>query len=469
MGFLGKLAVLAAVIGAFVSSKPVMADPYAPLASGGAGGWLNVTRPITAEDMKGRLVLLDFWTYGCINCIHVVPDLKKLEQKFGDSLLVIGVHSAKFKGEQGNERILSAAKRFGLEHPVINDSDFAIWRQFKVEAWPTLVLLGADGQEISRYEGEGHFKDLDRDISKNISSTVPHEVKVSSLVLKEQTKSMLSFPARIKKYGDLLYVADSGNNRILAVDKSGKIVRKFDGFHNPRGLALGKNNMLYVADTDAHNLVELNMVTGERKVIAGDGTRNNVWASPWDIEFISDDVMLIAMAGTHRIVIYDLADEEYEFYAGNGREDVKDGDLENAELAQPSALTKNADGTVYFADAESSALREIKGDQVKTLIGTGLFDFGFVDGVYPAAKLQHPQGVHAIGNKVYIADTYNNAIRVYDVTSKQLSTIKTSGESLNEPGAIWVDGDVAYIADTNNNRVLNLDLKTGTLSPFKIQ
>jgi sugar lactone lactonase YvrE len=211
------------------------------------------------------------------------------------------------------------------------------------------------------------------------------------------------------------------------------------------------------------------METGEKKILAGDGTRNNVWASPWDVEFITDDVMLIAMAGTHRIVVYDLADEEYEFYAGNGREDVKDGDLENAELAQPSALTKNAEGTIYFADAESSALREIKGGQVKTLIGTGLFDFGLVDGAYPAAKLQHPQGLHAVGDKVYIADTYNNVIRVYDVTTKQLSTIKTSGETLNEPGAIWVDADIAYIVDTNNNRILNLDLKTGSLSPFKIQ
>jgi thiol-disulfide isomerase/thioredoxin len=229
MQFFKKLALCIILAGAFLGLKPALASNIDVLAKGGSGGWLNVTRPLTADDMKGRLVLLDFWTYGCINCIQIIPDLKALENKFGDDLLIIGVHSAKFKGEQGNSRILSAAKRFGLEHPVINDSDFAIWNSFKVKAWPTLILLNEKGVEISRYQGEGHRLDLEKDIQKNIGNVVQGKGRdsVSSLILKEQSKSNLSFPARIKKYGDLFYIADSGNNRIIAINQTGKIIKKF--------------------------------------------------------------------------------------------------------------------------------------------------------------------------------------------------------------------------------------------------
>lgn len=469
MQILRKLSLCVLLIGALMGSKPVLADNFSSLATGGAGGWLNVTRPITEADMKGRLVLLDFWTYGCVNCIQIVPDLKTLEQKFGDDLLVIGVHSAKFKGEQGNARILSAAKRFGLEHPVINDSDFAIWNSFKVQAWPTLVLLGTDGQEISRYEGEGHLKHLDADISKNISTTTKHENSVASLILKEQKKSSLSFPAAIKKYGDLFYIADSGNNRIVAVDKDGKIVKTYDGFHNPRGFAVMNNKTLFVADTGAHSLTAIDIETGKRETLGGDGTRGRIWASPWDVAVTANENLVIAMAGTHRLHIYDVAKKTLDVFAGNGREAVIDGDAISSELAQPSGLSIASDGAVYFADAESSALRVVKGGQVKTLIGTGLFDFGLKDGAYPTAQMQHPQGVFVKGDVVYIADTYNNAIRLYDIQTGQLSTVKNNGETLNEPGAIWVGDDFALVADTNNNRILKMDLKSGTLVVFPIK
>lgn len=469
MNFFGKLSFCVLLMGALVSGRPVLADNFSTLAKGGSGGWLNVTRPLTEADMKGRLVLLDFWTYGCVNCIHVVPDLKKLEQKFGDGLLVIGVHSAKFKGEQANARILSAAKRFGLEHPVINDSDFAVWKDFKVEAWPTLVLLGANGQELSRYEGEGHLKNLDADISKHIGSTTKHETSVASLIAKEQQKSVLSFPARIKKYGDLFYIADGGNNRIISVDKDGKIVKTFDGFHSPRGFAVLGDKTLFVADTGAHSLISVDIETGKRETLGGDGARGRVWASPWDVAVTADGNLVIAMAGTHQLRIYDTAEKTLDIFAGNGREAVTDGDADNAELAQPSGLSIASDGSVYFADAESSALRVVKDGQVKTLIGTGLFDFGLKDGLYPIAQMQHPQGVFVKGDMVYIADTYNNAVRTYDIKTGQLSTLKTSGETLNEPGSVWVGDDFALVADTNNSRILKLDLKSGMLSVFPVK
>ena len=164
-----------------------------------------------------------------------------------------------------------------------------------------------------------------------------------------------------------------------------------------------------------------------------------------------------------------ITNNTLETFAGNGREAITDADAANAELAQPSGLSIAADGSVYFVDAESSALRVVKGGKVKTLIGTGLFDFGLVDGVYPNARMQHPQGLFVKGQKVYIADTYNNVIRTYDIASGQLATIKTSGETLNEPGSIWVGNEYGLIADTNNNRILKMDLKSGVLTVFPIK
>lgn len=473
-----KLSLCLLAIGMLFGAQPASADDLSILAKGGAGGWLNVTHPITEVDMKGRLVLLDFWTYGCVNCMQIVPDLKTLETKFGDPLLIIGVHSAKFKGEQGNARILSAARRFGLQHPVVNDSDFAIWKEFQVEAWPTLILLGTDGQEISRYEGEGHLKELDADIAKHIPATLPYDRPVSSLIAKEQEQTILSFPARIKKYGDLFYIADSGHNRILAVDKDGKIVATYDGFHKPRGFTVMGDKTLVVADTEAHSLISVDLLSvdllsvdlqnGKRTLLGGDGTRGRIWASPWDVEEAGNGNLVIAMAGTHQLQIYDPARTALNLFAGNGRENIKDDDAGNAQLAQPSGLSIASDGAVYFVDAESSSLRVVKDGKVRTLIGTGLFDSGLQDGVYPSARLQHPQGLFVKNNMVYIADTYNNAIRIYDIGSGQLTTIKTSGETLDEPGSIWVGDDFALVADTNHNRILKLDLKSGILSVFPL-
>ena len=111
----------------------------------GGRGWLNTDRPLSIAGLRGKVVLLDFWTYGCVNCMHVIPDLRALEEKYSRQLVVIGVHSAKFENERDTENIRHIVLRYGLEHPVVNDADFRIWRAYTVRAWPTLVLIDADG------------------------------------------------------------------------------------------------------------------------------------------------------------------------------------------------------------------------------------------------------------------------------------------------------------------------------------
>lgn len=479
------------------------ADPQ--LVKGGIGGWLNVEKPLTAADFKGRLVLLDFWTYGCINCMQVIPDLEVLEEKFGENLLIIGVHSAKFSGEQASERILAAAQRFGLKHPVANDADYAIWKAYGVRAWPTLVLLDEDGKEISRYEGEGHGDALSADIANALGKSVSNGVKSAQplpvIAKTEKDKSLLWFPARLIRgtgvsVQSLYFITDTGHNQIVAFDRSGKIQHRIGsgkaelkdgafqtaGFNQPRGLA-NLGDKLYVADTGNHAIREIDFKTGMVKTLAGTGQRGydrsvknepavkTQLASPWDIAFIPDarqTRLAIAMAGLHQIWVYDVLDETISVLAGTGREDIKDGAVSEADLAQPSGLEINSAAEIFFVDAESSALRRLNQQDVKTFIGTGLFDFGFKDGTYPQAQLQHPQGLAVKNQHIYVADTYNNAIRKYDIESGELSTLSLGKTTLNEPSDMLIEDNTLWIVDAGHHAVRQFDLVTGKLTDFPL-
>src|SRR5919197_6586675 len=132
----------------------------------GGRGWLNTDGPLSIAALRGKVVLLDFWTYGCVNCMHVIPDLRALEEKYSRQLVVIGVHSAKFENERDTENIRHIILRYGLEHPVVNDADFRIWRAYAVRAWPTLALIDTDGYLVGELSGEGHYDVLDRAISQ---------------------------------------------------------------------------------------------------------------------------------------------------------------------------------------------------------------------------------------------------------------------------------------------------------------
>src|SRR5688572_24857106 len=139
----------------------------APEITGGRG-WLNTDKPLSLAALKGKVVLLDFWTYGCINCIHIIPDLKKLEAKYPNQLVVIGVHSAKFENEKETENIRRIILRYELEHPVVNDADFRIWNAYAVRAWPTQVLIDPAGYVVGYASGEGNYDVIDKAVGELI-------------------------------------------------------------------------------------------------------------------------------------------------------------------------------------------------------------------------------------------------------------------------------------------------------------
>src|SRR5918998_50518 len=135
----------------------------------GHRGWLNTEKPLSLAALRGKVVLLDFWTYGCINCMHIIPDLQRLEEKYARQLVVIGVHSAKFENEKETENIRRIILRYEIEHVVVNDADFKIWEAYAVRAWPTQVLIDTEGYVVGKASGEGHYEVLDEAIGELVA------------------------------------------------------------------------------------------------------------------------------------------------------------------------------------------------------------------------------------------------------------------------------------------------------------
>lgn len=463
--------------------------------------WLNTSRPITAQDLSGRLILLDFWTYCCINCIHVIPKLQQLEQEFGDKLTVIGVHSAKFTNEGERENISKAIIRYGIHHPVVNDKDFRIWRSFKVQAWPTLYLISPTGELIKQFYGEGDLEEM-RSTIKDSIETFNNTINTSPLPIDlEENKALdtvLKFPSKLTLETNVnnapaLFITDSGHNRIVGTRENGEIFMTIgngsagfeDGtfdtarFNQPQGTAY-KDGRLYIADTVNHAIRVADFKTKTVTTLAGTGHRggailklfgkegkDTALASPWDITFYPDDkTLMIANAGTHQLVSLNVETGKIKPYAGNGRESIDDGIFPINSLSQPSGLSVYNDD-LYFVDSETSSLRVADGVYLDTLIGTGLFDFGLVDGKQGTARMQHPLGLSAIDKGVYIADSYNHAVRFYDYKTEKLSTI-VKDIGLNEPNDILLYNEKLLVTDTNNHRILSINPKNSKVEPFDI-
>ncbi|MBZ5536152.1 MAG: redoxin domain-containing protein [Acidobacteriia bacterium] len=478
---------------------------------GGAVAWLNVERPLTLEDLRGKVVLLDFWTYCCINCMHVIPDLKKLEVKYGSDLAVIGVHSAKFQNEKESGNIREAILRYEIEHPVINDANFAIWRRYGVRAWPTLVLIDPDGYVVGEVSGEGNYPALDRTIGQLVDqfkAAGKLNTKPLPLALEKykQPPSVLSFPGKILASERLsrLFISDSNHNRILITTLDGKVVDvagagpegRTDGdfakatFHHPQGMSISESgDALWVADTENHSIRRLDLKKRSVETVAGTSVQAEWGAkggpalttplnSPWDLVVIKGKVY-IAMAGSHQLWVLDPETKEVVPFAGSGAENIADGALDKASLAQPSGITTDGN-RLFFADSEVSSVRYAdlgQPHQVHTLIGEGLFEFGDQDGSYPDARLQHPLGVLYHDGKVLVADTYNHKIKRVDPEKKTVETLLGTGKpglgddshpQFYEPGGLAIANDKLFIADTNNHAIRVADLKTKKVTTLQI-
>lgn len=478
--------------------------------------WLNTDRPLSLDDLKGQVVVLDFWTYCCINCMHTFPTLEWIEKKYhGQPVIIIGVHSAKFSNEQQSGNIQEAISRYEISHPVVVDKEMRIWRQFDVTAWPTIAIIDPKGNVVYQQAGEGQRDELDDIIGVLLEQHKKMGALASEPLKPNQPppapKRVLSYPGKLalSPDGTMIAISDSNHNRVLVADvKTGKVISKIGGlerglrdggftearFFRPQGLAW-TGDKIYVADAENHALREVDLVAKTVMTLAGDG-RQGHWiadalngkamqlSSPWDLAHASG-FLFIAMAGLHQIWAYHIQSGKIGPFAGSGYENIVDGSLADAQFAQPSGLSAYGN-FLLVADSEVSAVRliDLAGKKVDTIVGDGLFEFGHRDGPVAQARLQHPLGVHCTGNKVYVADTYNHAIRLIDLDTQQVSTVVGKVDmkaicSINdpscdtlrlyEPSDVKQQGNVLYIADTNNHLVRTFDLEKMVLRTLVIK
>jgi thiol-disulfide isomerase/thioredoxin len=496
--------------GSSLMALPQQGRVRAPELAGGRG-WLNTDKPLSLAALKGKVVLLDFWTYGCINCIHIIPDLKRLEAKYANNLVVIGVHSAKFDNEKETDNIRRIILRYEIEHPVVNDADFSIWESYAVNAWPTQVLIDPMGYVIGAVRGEGNYEILDATIEKTIKEFRQRgELNEQPLSLALERAKVgdlpLAFPGKVlaDEKSNHLFIADSNHNRIVITKLDGTFVEaigtgargSLDGaresatFYRPQGLALDGDS-LYVADTENHLIRRVDLKARRVETIAGTGkqmeeynragpARSVSLNSPWDLQ-LAGRTLYIAMAGPHQIWKLDLERQEVSTFAGSGREARLDGEASKAGFAQPSGLATDGK-TLYVADSESNIIRAIdltkSAPTVRTLAGGDLFDFGDRDGRGDDVRLQHPLGLVLLDGKVLIADTYNHKIKQLDPQQRTVKTLFGTGKpgqvdgasaSFYEPGGISAAGDKLYVADTNNHAVRVIDMKTKQTATLNIK
>ncbi|WP_413173144.1 thioredoxin-like domain-containing protein [Anabaena azotica] len=466
--------------------------------------WFNTDKPLSLKALKGRVIILDFWTYCCINCLHILPDLKYLEQKYQDSLTIIGVHSGKFDNEKEIENIRQAILRYDIEHPVIVDSDFRVWDNYTIKAWPTLIIIDPQGYVIGQFAGEGHLP-----VIENIIIQLQHKNQDNinfqqfSFTLEKHHQPLitpLAFPGKVLATPIGLFIADTGHHRIIMSTLQGELIHIIgtgklgltDGafneaqFYAPQGMTYDhESQILYVADTENYSLRQIDLQRQVVETIAGTGKQSHIiyphggaaletsLNSPWDLQKIGNK-LFIAMAGSHQIWEMNLETGTVETFAGIGAEGCFDSTLTKCAFAQPSGITTNGQ-ELFIADSEVSSIRgvELKEQgQVRTICGSGmLFSFGDIDGQKLEVRLQHCLGVEYFQNNLWVADTYNHKIKLVHPITGNCQTVLGDGlpgykdgqgqnTKFAEPSGLSAMDSTIYISDTNNHAIRCVDLNT---------
>jgi len=451
--------------------------------------WVNVPRAPVLEDLRGRVVLMHFFNASNVNSLHLVPDLRWFENRYADSLSVLGVHTPHFDAERQSSVVLSAVNRLYLRHPVVNDFNFELWRQYGVEAWPSIAVIDSQGGFVGLVRGEGHRDALDQRVNELLDEASLYGNRQYSQnlpVARPEARTPLRFPGKILLTQNSLFVADSGHNRILECTHDGRILRQIgssnagylDGgieeaaFNDPQGMVISKD-MLYIADRGNHAIRRVRLISGEVETLAGNGNLGHPLAqeyadpkqvslsSPWDLA-LAGEKLFIAMAGQNQIWNYDLSRNRLLPAAGNGKHGRQDGEFGQASFARPCGLSF-ADQVLYVADSDASSIRAVRSDgRSTTLVGVDAWEFGDSDGLPAQARLQGAMGisVDAGGQILWVADTYNNKLKALSLRGGGIKSINLPYR-FQQPTAVAATPGKIWIANSGAHEIVRIDTATG--------
>lgn len=466
--------------------------------------WFNVQKPLTLSDVFGRILILDFWTFSCVNCLHILPSLRRIERAFEDDVIILGIHSPNFPYEREVVNVLKAVQRYGIEHPVVHDPEFKLWDAYGAKVWPTLIMVSPQGQIFARQAGEPDGDKLLEAVGNAVRKYKAQGKLKPGLIERHvpgKSAQNLRFPGKIKllrQDGQRRWaIADTGQHQVIIADDQGQILQRIgrgtagntDGdyahaaFDNPHGITTG-DGVIYVGDLGSHLIRKIDLTKQQVTTIAGTNRRGLTLgrdttaisaglASVFDLELVENN-LYFANTGTHQIGVIDLDTMELRALAGNGQKDLLDGKGRDAKLAQPSSLSFFAEqNRLYFADADNSAIRYVdfnQGGAVKTLVGRGMAESGRRNGPFAAAKLQHPMGVARCGDFLIIADSFNAALRKLDFVRQATENFADDFKSttadlfplLDPEGIVWDGQNRLLVVDSNLHRILVYDLLAKT-------
>jgi thiol-disulfide isomerase/thioredoxin len=459
-------------------------------------GWLNTGgQTVTLADLRGKIVVLDFWTFCCINCLHVLDELRELEEQHRDVLVIVGVHSPKFEHEADPDALRAAVERYEVRHPVLDDPDLVTWGAYTARAWPTLVVVDPEGYVVAQMAGEGHASAVAALVEQLV---VEHEAKGTlhrgdgPYVAPEPTSGTLRFPAKaVELPGGTLLVADAGHHSLAELAADGEtLVRRIgsgerglvDGgpdearFSEPNGLALVPAELrerlgydLLVADTVNHALRGVRLADGTVTTVAGTGEQfmvggqENVvvpgeqprafrpgdqypptWvrlSSPWDVAWSPElAAFVVAMAGNHTLWAFDAEQASLRLLAGTMNEGLEDGDGQDAWFAQPSGLVPSLgpdgqpDGALWLADSETSALRRVTPTSTSSVELATAVGQGLFDFGHRDGDAAQALLQHPLG----VATLPDGSVVVADTYNGALRRFAPSGER----GGVGADGRV---------------------------
>ncbi len=459
--------------------------------------WVNTREPPRLATLRGRVVVLAFWTASDVHSRHVVADLRHLESKYHDGLTVLALHVPRFDCERSAASVLKAVNRNHVRCAVANDSGFRCWQLFDVRAWPTLVVIDTEGMVHGSYVGEGRRAEVDEQIGRLLELAAERDTRVYETLapsVRAEPKLPLRFPARVLATETRIYVADTGHNRILECNHDGRILRQFGsgnpgfwdgrgqdaGFNAPTGLALIQD-ALYIADCGNHAIRRVRLLNGDTDTIAGTGQvgyevvvdagdpRAVALSSPEDIAAVGER-LFFAHAGFNQVWELHLGRQRIGRLAGSGRHELADGGADDAGFAQPRGLACQGQ-VLYVADADNSAIRSVRllDNQVRTLIGADTWEFGDKDGLADNARLQHPVGI-AIdpgGAILWVADTLNSKIKAVSLRGGGVRTLAVPYR-FHEPTGISTAAKSLWIANTNAHEIVRVDTASGQIRRLPI-
>ena len=454
--------------------------------------WLNA-QAASLHELRGRPVVLAFVNAASAWCAQRLAELAQWQARNPGRIQVLVVQVPRFDSERVPQRSLKLLRRLGVTAPVLLDADWAAWQRYGIEAWPTLVLVNAEGQERERFVGLAG--DLERSLFALVEGLPrPLDEDLLSTETSPEPRLPLRFPAGIAASAERLYIADSGHHRILECNPHGRVLRQFglgtadfiDGpgdhvaFNRPLGLALEREH-LYVADTGNHALRRIQLRSGQVDTLCGNGRAGDPVEGPLSAGALSPlnhpvglavagNQVHIASAGDNRIWSCDLGRAELRLRAGSGRLELRDGSAMMAAFAQPAGLAA-VQQVLYVCDALGSAVRslQLRTDLVQTLVGQGLWEFGDDDGPRSSARLQHPLGIalSADAPLLWIADSGNGLLRTLRLGGGELSTVDLP-RRLHGPTGLAIAGGAVWISETDAHGVLRYDIATGSLDDVSI-